>query len=257
MDKLYTGVPFLISYLLYDVYNGGRPTRATFSVISKFTFIYMQTYFSNIHKQTLVWFSIAVFAVMFTAMPLQQAHAVESTPVSSTALLQAKLKEALAQITQLRLKLAEIETGSSQAGVVASSVVTNKVASTDLFDFKAEPFRDFDRVNVSFTRGSSCSPYTINWGDGKQDVVKGGSNCPQVTVKVETAHLYGKAGTYTVSLTQGDKTVSKQVVVIPKYKDTPIGFGSVLGASTHNAQAQLDAVVIEYARLSALVAELE
>lgn len=77
-------------------------------------------------------------------------------------------------------------------------------------------------VEATFTRGSSCSPYTITWGDGEKTEYKElkGVDCPQVTVKTTLAHTYKNGDTYTVTLKQGDKTASKKIT-IKKGGNTP------------------------------------
>jgi PKD repeat protein len=70
-------------------------------------------------------------------------------------------------------------------------------------------------VTATFSRNTPCTPYTIDWGDGRETVESGDPDalCIQVIDTVAAEHTYADAGTYDVAVTVGDDTVTETVTV--------------------------------------------
>ncbi|MBI5470661.1 peptidoglycan-binding protein [Candidatus Kaiserbacteria bacterium] len=72
-------------------------------------------------------------------------------------------------------------------------------------------------VQITFSLGSSCSPYTLTWGDGSNDNYTGppqGTSCAQSVVSGLTkTHTYGSAGSYTITLTRGSQVDTAGVTI--------------------------------------------
>lgn len=76
-------------------------------------------------------------------------------------------------------------------------------------------------ATVTFTLGSPCSPYTLDWGDGEkfEQVTQKDMVCIQVLQEVTKRHVYDKKGTFEVVLTHSGMTVTKEITV-PAEKNT-------------------------------------
>lgn len=98
------------------------------------------------------------------------------------------------------------------AAVVATSPVLAVVETT-----KSEAGTTVDgmTVTVTFTLGSPCSPYTIQWGDGEKTQQEADQDmaCIQVTQELALQHTYTKAGTYDITLNYGGTTETRTVSV--------------------------------------------
>ncbi|MBI4093680.1 hypothetical protein HY417_01840 [Candidatus Kaiserbacteria bacterium] len=72
-------------------------------------------------------------------------------------------------------------------------------------------------VTATFQNGSSCTPFTLTWGDGTNDNYSGpptGTSCTQQTVTITKTHTYSQAGTSTVSFQMGSAATSTQIVTV-------------------------------------------
>lgn len=70
-------------------------------------------------------------------------------------------------------------------------------------------------ATASFTLGTPCSPYTLDWGDGEklEQVENEDMFCIQVLQELTLRHTYEDDGTYDVVLTYHGQTVTQEVTV--------------------------------------------
>jgi hypothetical protein len=82
-------------------------------------------------------------------------------------------------------------------------------------------------VTAQFDLGSSCSKYTLTWGDGTNSSSPGASDglsCSQVVVQdVTRTHTYTSGGTYTVSFQSGGSVTATQTVTVTGDVSPPDG----------------------------------
>jgi hypothetical protein len=71
-------------------------------------------------------------------------------------------------------------------------------------------------ATAAFTLGTPCSPYTLDWGDGKlvKQIAEKDMMCIQILDDVTLTHTYEEPGDYVVSLTANGRT-STQTAVVP------------------------------------------
>jgi hypothetical protein len=87
---------------------------------------------------------------------------------------------------------------------------------------------------ATFNRPTSCTPYSIAWGDG---VITGsprvalGTVCSKVIDPESATHVYAKAGSYTVKLTIGDQ-VATAIVKVGGAVVTPYALADVKSVTT-------------------------
>lgn len=71
-----------------------------------------------------------------------------------------------------------------------------------------------ETATVTFTRGTPCTPYTLDWGDEEETVATSTTDaCIQVTDEVTLEHRYDEVGTYTIELTIGDDSVTEEITI--------------------------------------------
>ncbi|MBI5457709.1 peptidoglycan-binding protein [Candidatus Kaiserbacteria bacterium] len=101
------------------------------------------------------------------------------------------------------------------------STVTIRVGGTDTWpEFSVSPTSGVVPLTVTatFSLGSSCSPFTLTWGDGSNSNYAGppaGMTCAAVVVSgVQKSHTYTAAGTYTVTYQTGGSTAKTATVTV-------------------------------------------
>lgn len=104
-------------------------------------------------------------------------------------------------------------TGYGRAGPRTRHAIKNSCGAAGTHSFAVSPVAGAVPLQVSATfefRGSSCTSYQLDWGDGSVPVTQQAptsSNCSNDTVRKQNTHTYTTAGAYVVTLRVGKGSV--------------------------------------------------
>lgn len=105
-----------------------------------------------------------------------------------------------------------------------------------------------NKIEVTFSRSTPCTPYTIDWGDGKIDTigVPATGVCVQVINTVKATHIYETTGTFTVKVTTGNKSGTYEVKVTGIVPQAAYGLDDVKSVASKQVDPIPQAIDDEY-----------